>query len=194
MAAPIPVDFGAHTLDFQGPDAVAATRAVTAGNDPAVVNVDVPMLDPISVTAPPPVPAAAAPEPVPSPPPRGTRTRTIGLVVGGAGVVALGVGGYFGFHALSQKSDADSACGGQKSQCPTPSKTAAAQADLDSARTSATLSTVALGVGIVAVGVGAYLIVRGGPPSDAASAPAADLRVIPSVGPGGGGMSVAGIF
>jgi hypothetical protein len=132
---------------------------------------------------------------IPSQPKSGGSSRTIGFVVGGAGVAAIAAGTYFGVTALSQKSDADGACGGHGSVCPTARQTSDAQAKLQDARTSGWISTAALGVGAVAVVVGAYLVFfsRGSSsesPSRGSSSesPAAALTLTPS------GAFLAGSF
>jgi hypothetical protein len=193
---PIPAEAGAHTIEFQAPGVVGATRSVTTGGDASVAKVDVPVLEPVPAAA----PAAAAPvatsEVAMGAPSSagGKPTRAIGFALAGAGVVALGVGAAFGVRTLGQKSDADGACGGSKGACPTVAQTQAAQKDLDGARTSALVSTVAFGVGIAAVGVGAYLVLTGGSHSEPVPAATARLHVSPTLGPDGGGLLLAGTF
>ncbi|MGH7271851.1 MAG: hypothetical protein ACREJ3_15585, partial [Polyangiaceae bacterium] len=191
--SPVPVDAGTHTAEFQAPQMVAATKTVTTGADPTVTQVEVPILQPVAVPAP--APVAAAPPLSPAPPPEENHPlpmRTIGFAVGGAAVVALGVGAFFGVQALSKKSDANGACGGAGGLCATDAQTQAAQKDLDDARTSALVSTIGFGVGIAAGAAAAYLIVKGGSRSEAA--PSAALSVLPTVGPGGGGFVASGWF
>jgi hypothetical protein len=79
--------------------------------------------------------------------------RTLGWVVGGAGVVGLGVGGFFGLRAVSRWSDRNDGC---KPTCTQSAKDAG-----DEAGTAATISTIGFGVGLVGVGVGAYLLLAG---------------------------------
>jgi hypothetical protein len=77
--------------------------------------------------------------------------RTVGFVVGGAGVAALGVGSFFGLRAFAQWSDSNKGCPG--GVC--TSQGAAAASD---AKTSATVSDIAFAAGLLAVGAGLYLI------------------------------------
>jgi hypothetical protein len=72
-------------------------------------------------------------------------------VLGGFGVAALGVGTYFGIAAIAQRKDADGkGCGGDI--CTSPGG-----ADLNNkAVTSAWISDVAIGIGLVGVGVATY--------------------------------------
>lgn len=69
----------------------------------------------------------------------------------GGGVLALGVGTYFGLRALSEKNTADDLC--PTSRCTNQS---GVDADRD-ARRFALYSDIGLGVGIVALGVATYL-------------------------------------
>jgi hypothetical protein len=193
---PIPAEPGAHTIEFQAPGAVGSTRSVTTGSDASVAKVDVPVLVPAPAASPAAAAPAATPEVATAAPSStgGKPTRAIGFALAGAGVVALGVGAYFGVHTLGEKSDADSACGGSKGACPTVAQTQAAQKDLDAARTSALVSTVAIGVGIAAVAAGAYLVFTGGSHSEPVPPATAGLRVTPTMGLYGGGLSLDGTF
>ncbi len=94
--------------------------------------------------------ASGAPKPVGG----GHTVRTIGWITGGAGVVVLGVGGYFGLKAFSDWGDRNDAC---KGGCTPEAKAAGSRAS-----DAATLSTVLFAVGVGAVGVGAGLILTSG--------------------------------
>jgi hypothetical protein len=83
----------------------------------------------------------------------GGSTHTAGWIVGGIGVAAIGVGAYFGLHAASKKSDADP-------HCPDKSCDAQGSSLISDAKTSATISTIAIGVGIVGVAIGTYLVIK----------------------------------
>ncbi len=97
-----------------------------------------------------------------------------------------------GILAMGDKSDADKLCG--------PNKTcdAAGRAKVDSASTKALISTIGFGVGIAGIGAGVALVLtsRGSQPAaDAAPPPPAPTaRLIPVVGPTGGGLSLSGTF
>jgi serine/threonine-protein kinase len=80
--------------------------------------------------------------------------RTLGYAIGGAGIVGVAVGAFFGLRAISQKDDA--ACDG--AICATQD----AVDRRDSAKSSATISTIGFGLGIVALGVGTYLVLSSG--------------------------------
>jgi len=106
----------------------------------------------------------------------GSTTRTIGWVAGGAGVVALGVGSFFGLKAFSDWSARNQAC---KGGCTPEAKT-----DGSHASDAATLSTVLFAVGAGAVGVGAVLILTsgGGEQTKAAAPRTLEARVSPAPG------------
>jgi hypothetical protein len=107
----------------------------------------------------------------------GSTMRTIGWVTGGVGVVALGVGGYFGLKAFSDWGDRNDAC---KGGCTPEAKAAGSRAS-----DAATLSTVLVAVGAGAVGVGAVLILTSGhgEQTKAAAAPRTfEAGVVPTPG------------
>jgi hypothetical protein len=76
--------------------------------------------------------------------------RTLAYVVLGVGVVGLGLGTVFGLSAMSKKNDLSNAC-------PNKNCRASEQSNLDSAKTSGTISTIAFGVGGAAVILGGVL-------------------------------------
>jgi hypothetical protein len=141
-----------------------------------------------------PDPAAAAPsaEPPPttaastslSPPPPSSR-KTIGYVVGGIGAAALIGGGVAGLLSASKKKTVDDECRG--SACSPAGKEAA-----DSGKTLATVSTVGVGIGVVGLAAGIYLIVS----SPKAPAATASRFVAPTASPlpGGGFVGAIGRF
>lgn len=106
----------------------------------------------------------------------GSTQRTAGWVTGGAGLVALGVGSYFGLKAFSDWSDRNDAC---KGGC-----TPEAQAAGSRASDAATLSTVFFAVGAGAVAAGAVLILTagGGEQSKAAAPRTLQAGVVPTPG------------
>ena len=126
-------------------------------------------------------PATTTPDAITTPS-DGSTKRTIGFVVGGVGIVGLGVGTYLAVNAISLHHQSDSACvGGCNSH----------GADLESqAITSANIANVAFGVGIVGLGVGAFLVLTSG----GASSPAPATAFAPIVGPRGGGIGWRGTW
>lgn len=109
--------------------------------------------------------------------------QKFGLVTGGIGVLAIGVGGYFGVQAIRKNNTSNDGCDGDL--C-TPE---ASQTRLE-ARTAGDVSTAAfVGGGAFLIG-GAILYLAGGAsPSKRGSA-----RVLPSLGTSSLGVAIAGGF
>lgn len=97
-------------------------------------------------------PSQAAPVQGASPEKKSSGLRTLGWGLTAGGTAALVAGAVFAGVTLSTKSDLDGAC--TDKACP-PS----ARDDYDSARSTATVSGIALGVGVVAVAAGVYFLV-----------------------------------
>jgi hypothetical protein len=102
----------------------------------------------------------AAPKLLASPQRESRGSLNPGYVVGGVGVALLVAGGYFGVRALNEKSSADDA-GCDDRTCPNQE----AKEHFDSARTNAHFSTAGIGLGLAALGVGAYLVLSERPTS-----------------------------
>lgn len=157
-----------------------------AGAEPAIAPA-------VSASTPPPAPvnpgavAAPAAQPSSAPADSGPREqgghsgsrRTIAYVIGGTGLAALAVGGYFGIRARSKWNESESHC--PQNVCDDTGKSLS-----DDARTSARLADVAVGAGLVGVGVAAYLYFSSTPsPSSVPSsqARAQRIRIEPYAGP-----------
>jgi hypothetical protein len=151
LAVPLPVDPGPHSVLVVAPSreaktfTVAAveretTRVVASTGDP---------IGPHDVSRPEPSSHAAS--------------HAAPWLLGAAGVVSLGIGTYFGSRALVERSWSDASCTG--GVC----SNAAALGEYDSARSDARASDVALGIGIVALGVGGYLLLVSGREAHAAN-------------------------
>jgi hypothetical protein len=114
--------------------------------------------------------------------------RTAGFIVGGLGLAALGVGSGFGVQALRKRSDSDASCSG--SNCRTQSGV-----DLnDDAKRFAIYADVGIGVGIVALAAGTYLVLSSGAPSRVRAATAVRTKVSPLVGMGTSGFAISGFW
>jgi serine/threonine-protein kinase len=163
LGSPIPVDPGEHVVEAVAPGRLSWSSKVKVGPDAAKVSVEIPKLKPADAEHP---ATASAPvvtttttttsttEPPADKPVNGTAQRTTGLVFGGAGVVGLGLGTFFGLQASSKWSDAKSKCTDYPFNC------GAEGTDLrSSAHSAATVSTVAFVAGgaLLATGVVLYL-------------------------------------
>ncbi len=139
----------------------APFSTTVVANVGGVVAVQVPPpTDPVEKVAPPIEQGPTAPAE-----PSGSTQRTIGLVVGGAGIVLIGVGAVTGLMAISKKNDLETSCavggGSFPSNCGggtfTSAQQEAARSDKSSLGTMTTLSTIGLVVGGIAVATGATL-------------------------------------
>jgi hypothetical protein len=189
--SPLPLDPGEHAFAFAAP-----------GRDGALLHVLVEREATTKVVAP--ALAMAAPAVVSATPRDGTDARAPGpgntggageagqaqghgtrralaFVAGGAGIVALGAGTYFGLRTLAKKSDGDAHCAGRLCDD-------AGLALQEQAHASAAASTVAFGVGLASVVAFAVLYFTSSPVEEAPTRAA--LRVVPSVGPGAGAVRV----
>ena len=162
LGSPIPVDPGEHVIEAVAPGKQPWSSKVQVGANAAKVAVEVPPLQASAGGAPattapatqPPV-AETAPSPVASDKGSsdpGSARRTTGLVLGGAGVVGIGLGAFFGLQASSKWSDAKGKCKDGVYEC-----TPEAQDLRSSARSAATVSTVGFIAGGALLAAGAVL-------------------------------------
>jgi len=162
--------------------AASAGNVAGAANAPAAAPAGSAAAD-LSLGAPPSTAGAPGPD------------RTASYIVGGAGVVAIGIGVAFGLRASDKEDESKAGC---PSGCITPEA-----ADLNQqARTAATIANVSYAVGVAAIATGAYLFFTAGSGSEAAArAPAGsgsgfvsgvtfDAQLIP----GAGHVSLSGRF
>lgn len=175
-----PVDPGTHVVEATAPEHEPWSTKVEVAGDGASVTVKVPKLKAIPKPKPPPPP--------PPPEPEGLGpTRTTALILGGAGVVGLGVGIFFGSRALSLNEQSKNHCDGNLCD----SEGFALRND---ARRWGSGSTIAIIAGAVGVGAAAVLWFTApshGPSQDKDKPHAA---VSPYIGLDGGGLSVRGAW
>lgn len=193
----VPVDGGSYLIKVRAPGYVEWQNKVSVENEKDSAKVDVPPLvkDESAPVEPPPIPpTATAPRVTPPPPTEdkppssdGSTQRTIGVVVGGVGVVGIGIGALFGFRAISKNSDAKevcdgAACGDQKG------------VDLtDDAKSAATISNIAFGAGFACLAGGIILYVTAPSGKEKANA-RRRLHVSPLAARRAGGLSFGGTF
>jgi hypothetical protein len=187
-----PVDAGSVAFDVSAPGRKPFSGKVTVAPGQAA-RFEVPGLALEGAPAPPPV----TPLPSPSPSPvvaddstaldgdRPTWQKPFGLVLLGAGVVGMGVGGFFGLSAKTKYNDAFAGGG-----CDRATKTcdAPGQAAVDDARSKATLSTILFGAGGGLVVVGAIVLLTA--PSNKPRA----LQLAPTTYAGGAGLTLGGLL
>jgi hypothetical protein len=188
---PVPVDPGDHTIQAHAKDKQAWSTHVKVGDTADMQTVTVPALDDAPAAPP---PAATTPEDtdektkpsaeVPaSDASIGGGQRIAGIVVGSVGLALGGLGLYFGVSALSNASTANQLCPN-----PTCSDSAGLSAE-NSAKSSALVSDVMFGGGLVALGVGVvlYLTAPHSSPTPAPSSTEGFAPLVPLLFPGGGG-------
>ena len=191
-----PVDAGSIAIEVSAPGRKTFNGRV-AVTQAQVVRFDVPAL---AVDAPPPPVRSDAPAPVSSPPPTPTAEepppsaiygdpprwqKPVGIVLIGAGVVGLGLGGYFG---LAAKSKYDGAFDNGGCDRATKACDASGQSAVDAAHSKATVSTIMFGAGAGLAVVGVVVLLTA--PSRAPRA----LHIAPTSYAGGGGVVVGGLL
>jgi tetratricopeptide (TPR) repeat protein len=167
----IPVDPGEQRVEASAPGYAAWSVTLQLPPNGALLTVDVPELTATAQPAPPlpaanaasesaaPAPAAALAAPAgQAAAPANTWQKPLGLVLGGAGVVALGLGSYFGLRAISKASDSEKAC--SSPLCDNRFNA------YDSAQSAATLSTVFM-ISSAALLVGGAVVYFTGPSEEA---------------------------
>jgi hypothetical protein len=183
---PILLDPGPHRLVVSAPGKQQVEHAVT-GEETRTAEWTVPALSPLSGPAAGPVtpPGAggdtAAPAPGKSKP--GSTQRAIAV---GAGVLGLGgvvVGSIFGLKAMSTWNDALGKCVDEATDKCGPE----ARAKGDDASTSATVSTIAFGIGAVGLAAGAVLWIT-------APTGSGEAFLAPRIGRDSTGVDLAGRF
>jgi hypothetical protein len=155
LSTPIPVDPGTHEVTAAAPGQKPWSAKVSVGTNAAKVVVEIPKLEPAAGGAP--AAAATAAPADESSTQKSSAQRPIAIAVGAVGVVGLGLGTFFGLSASSTWKDAKAACTDFPYQC-----TQEGLDKQDSARTKATVSTVAFIAGGVALATGVVLFVTAG--------------------------------
>jgi hypothetical protein len=194
LQAPLPLDPGKHAFVFVTPgrqdrrhEVVLApgerTEVVATVGSPAPAVV----VPPGPGTPPPPsaAPSASAAPPPPPPPASGSGLRTGGFVTLGIGAAALIAAGVTGAMVLGRRADANAACPEVGGVHTCDSKYAD---QLASDKGLVIGNTVAWGVGIAGVGVGAVLLIL----STRSHGKPSAVTVAPLVVAGGGGLSLVG--
>jgi hypothetical protein len=177
----VPVDPGDHVVEASAPGKKRWRSLVKVGPKADRVTLSIPALEDEPVVAQP-APSAAPARPSEAPQPSASGGKTIGFVVGGVGIAALGVGAFFGVRAITKSSEA-------KSLCSTDACTNEHAVSINGdAKSAARVADVVLGAGLVAVAVGAILVLsspKGAPPRATKTFP-----LTPSADRYGGGLSL----
>ncbi|AUX33469.1 MULTISPECIES: hypothetical protein [Sorangium] len=185
----IPVDPGTATIEANAPGKQPWSQQVTLDPGPSAPRVVIPPLADAAAQR----PAQAAPAAPPAPAVRpgaarpeatGSPVRTLGFVAGGVGLAGLGVGAVFGIMAIQKAGDVEAGCGGNFG---------CSRADVEaneSARTTAMVSNIAVGAGLLCLGAGAAMVLLSRSPEE----PVAGERVwlSPTVASDGGRVTLGG--
>jgi hypothetical protein len=123
-----------------------------------------------------------------SAPAHGRAHKITAIVVGVVGVGAIATGSAFGLRAFSKKSDSDK-------QCPNDRCTDEGVRLNDQAKQAATISTITFGVGLVAVGVATYLLLRPGSANASPSETSVGaIELAPAIASGQAGLTLRGVW
>ena len=183
---PIPVDPGSYTIEASAPGKRTWSTVATVGPSGAAVTVAIPALEDGEGLPPASSLAAAHPDADASTPDtrlseRSRTERAIALGVGGAGVLGIGIGAFFGLRSIAKHSDYEQLCNGGVCE-------PAAGPIHDDAVAAGDASTVAFVVGGALIAGGAVLWLV----APRASSPVSRIRLAPSVGSSGAGVVLAG--
>jgi serine/threonine-protein kinase len=155
----IPVDSGEVEVVALAPGRQTFKTTVHA-DEGKQASIAIPVLEPEPTG---PLPEALHETAAATAPPASSPLRPIAFAVGGAGLVAIGVGSYFGITAVSKWSDSNKQCSG--SMC-----TAQGVSLAHDAKQAAVISDVTIGLGLAAVAAGVILYFVGAPKNVQASA------------------------
>lgn len=194
----IPVDPGEHLVEVTAPGKKKWARKVTAGGSEGLkITLKITKLEDEEGAG----SGKAGPgdDKGPETPPKdggpGSWKKPTGITLLVVGAIGMGVGGYFGFSALSKRKDADDRCPAKECADPT------AVALVDESKSAATISTVGIGVGAGLAVLGAIFVVTAPKPPPSTSAQLAPKRFgLSSLQPGfsadsrGGSFSLGGAF
>jgi hypothetical protein len=182
LGSPLPIDPGDHAVEATAPHKLRRTSTLTVKPGPGTTTVNVgPLVEMIE----PPSPSSVAPVKTSTWSPR----RKVGLVVGGAGVVGLGIGAAFGIVALAKKADAIADCQPNDArECDPTGLSLRAEG-----RSAANASTVSFALGGTALAAGILLFATApaaGSPTGTGSLPRLSKR--PLIGLRSGGTALRG--
>lgn len=178
---PVPIDAGAVAIVATAPEHEPWKSDLTA-TEGKTLEIDIPALVAVKkdiVVQPPPTPGVDTS--------KRKKRRTLAALVGGVGLVTVAAGGFFGFSARGKFDDANTTCGGSVDNC-IPDRLAAAQAQVDDARSAANLSSILFGAGGALVITGAVLWFTAPKPEQRT------VSVSPLASPGAAGFVVSGRF
>lgn len=159
------LDPGRHEVTARAPGMLDWGQSVELAVSVGIL-VEVPALRPGEQSA-----NAGEPPPAEAEQKASSGNKTLGWVLGGVGIAAIGVGSVFGVQALSKQAKAED-------ECPTDATcTAKGEEYSKQANTAAWVSNISIGAGLVAVGVGTYLLLTSGDAPSKSAGRTLPLRV-----------------
>jgi hypothetical protein len=187
LGVPMPVDPGQHVVEVIAPGHETSSQDVVVDPNGATHTLNLRALAAVE-------PAAAAATPATSQPPHDaphdtgaglSSQQTVGLVVGGVGVLGLATGAYFGIRTQSAESEAKNHC----TNYPTDCSPTGLDANED-AKTFSRYATAGFLVGGAALIGGAILYLT----APAATTDSESVRISPVMHQAGGSVWVSGSF
>ena len=155
-----------------GPSATTVHVRVQLEDEASAAPALAPAAAAIDAIPPPSTPPGAAEVPAAPPASSGpSQKRTAGWIVGGAGVVSLGIAGYYGLTAIARKNDESNYPAGSVDRLTI----------YDQAKTAQTWGIVFGAAGVAALGTGVYLLVSSFSHS-ASPPPVTSWSVVPALG------------
>ena len=183
-SSPLPVDTGTHEITASAPGRLDRHVSVQVLGLADTKEVTILALE--DAPASPIASFDSSPEPNVSN--HSTGKKAAGFVVGGVGVAALAVGTVFGVEALQKRHDSDASCSGD---------TCRTQAGVnlnEDAQRFANIADVGIGVGIVGLVVGTYLVLTSGGSRPVPAATAVGSSVLPALGTRTSSLELSGTW
>jgi len=168
LGSAIPVDPGKHVIEATAPGKAKWFTSLELPSDGSQSTLTIPPLEAATESVRQPVTDPNSTPPEPTKANSGSGQKIAAYVVGGVGIVGLGLGAVFGLQAMSKHDEAKKAC----SDYPNCQGNTRAEDANSSAKSAATLSTVAFIVGGVGVAAGITLLLTAGPSSSEKSSTA----------------------
>jgi hypothetical protein len=185
LGVPIAIDPGEHTITASAPGYEDWSVTVAVGTDADMKAITVPPLRKKVISS------SQNGYGDQSGSASGSTLRTVGFIVGGVGIGAIGAGAVLCGLAIHDQNEADPLC---------PNKLCSAEGQnlVNEATDKAIIGTIGLSVGVAAVGAGAVMIFLLNPPKSTTeptpSSPSATMRIVPSIGREGGSLTLLGRF
>jgi hypothetical protein len=155
LGVAIPVDPGKHVIEASAPGKQKFSQTVEIGDSADSKVIEIPALAEGTGEQ------GLPPDQPPASKSDGSSQRTIGLIVGGVGVVGVAVGAIFGLQAGSKWDDAKAECEDYPYDCGSKGVSLA-----DDANSAATISTIGFIAGGVLIAGGATLFLTAGSSDD----------------------------